>query len=100
MQSDAVVLVCGHWGAFQKKNIFTLSKFKYKSNNQHYKKRLPYIKSGDTIIMSYDSNNNILSFGKSNDDQLNSSIIHLPENKTFYWIVGHSYGNMAMTIEA
>ena len=90
--------ICGSGKQYEDKNIFILSKFEYKSNNQYYKERLPAIKSGDTIILQYDSNNNILSFFKSNDDKLNASITNLPKNKTFYWIVGHWWKAMSITI--
>ena len=91
-------LVCGAHAKYQCYNIFILSKFKYISNNNSYTQRLPPIKSGDTAELQYDSNNNVLSFFKTNDKLLNSSIINLPKNKTFYWMVGHSWGSFEITI--
>ena len=96
--SEGHCLAYGLRDRYQSKNIFTLSKFVYKSNNEYYKERLPPIQSGDTIILQYDSDKNILSFFKSNDDKLNASIINLPKNKTFYWIAGHSGDELSMTI--
>ena len=91
-------LICGRYDEYQSHNIFVLSKFKYMSNNNSYLKRLPFLKSGDIIELEYDSNNNRLSFFKSNDALLNSQIINLPKDKTFYWIVGHCYEQMSVTI--
>ena len=68
------------------------------SNNNSYFQRLPFLKCNDIIEMLYDSNNNSLSFFKSNDKLLNSTIINLPKDKTFYWIVGHRYKQMCVTI--
>ena len=98
-------LLCGH--SYQKKNIFVLSRFEYRSNNKAYSKRLPSLKTGDTIEMLYDSYNCQLSFlrcfnaheytwFKSKD--LNSTITNLPKDKIFYWMVGHSSGKMSVTI--
>ena len=70
-------------------NIFVLSKYVYKCNSGYFKDRLPPIKSEDIVKLEYDSNNNVLSY---------SSIINLPKDKTFYWMVGHSHGQMSMTI--
>ena len=91
-------LLCGFTADYQDKNIFVVTKSVYKSNNQYYKQRLPGFKTGDTIVLQYDSNNNRLSFFKSNDDKLNACITNLPKDKTFYWIVGHQYGLMEITI--
>ena len=90
-------LICGY-DDYQSKNIFVLSKFKYMSNNNSYFQRLPHYKSNDIIEMLYDSNNNSLSFFKSNDKLLNSKIVNLPKDKTFYWIVGHCLKEMSVTI--
>ena len=89
-------MICGGFDDCQSKNIFVLSKFKYMSNNS-YLKGLPFIKSGDIKVV-YDSNNNSLSFYKSNKKLLNSTIINLPKDKTFYWIVGHGVQQMSVTI--
>ena len=91
-------LICGGGNKEQAQNIFILSKFKYISQNNSYTKTLPYLRSGDTIQIEYDSNNYTLSFSKSNDKALNSKIVNLPKHKTFYWIVGHSSGSMSVTI--
>ena len=91
-------LLCGMSQKFQKNNIFIKSNVKYQSNNWYYRNRLPSIKSGDTIILQYNSNKNILSFFKLNDDALNSYIYDLPKNTTFYWFVGHYWDTMGITI--
>ena len=79
-------------------NIFIKSKFVYKSNNQFYKEGLPYIKTGDTIIIKYNSNSSILSFFKANDSKLNAQICNLPKDKTFYWFVGTFAQKFSVTI--
>ena len=79
-------------------NIFIQSKFVYQSNNKFYKDGLPYIKNGDTIIMKYDSNNNILSFYKLNDNKLNAQISNLPKDKILYWFVGRYSQQLSVTI--
>ena len=91
-------LLYGYDSIYEKNNIFKKSNFIYKSNNQYYAKSLPSIFAGDIIKLQYDSNNSTLSFYKSNDDKLDCSIINLPKDKTFYWIVGHSFGEMSVTI--
>ena len=91
-------LICGRGDDYQPHNIFVLSKFQYMSNNNSHLKRLPPYKSGDIIELQYDSNNNSLSFLKSNDLLLNSTIINLPKDKAFYWIVGHNRKEMSVTI--
>ena len=91
-------LICGGGNKYQSRNIFVLSNFKYMSNNISYLRRLPGYKSGDIIEMLYDSSSNSLTFFKSNNKLLNSKIIHLPKEKTFYWIVGHDYGQIFVTI--
>ena len=90
--------LCGTLDKYQHNNIFILNNFEYVSNNNNYKQRLPHITVGDIIILEYNSNINELSFFKSNDLLLNSKIINLPKNKTFYWMVGHKYKPMSMTI--
>ena len=44
-----------------------------------------------TVELHYDSDNNILSFFKTCDRLLDSRIVNVPQNKTFYWTVGHGY---------
>ena len=68
-------LICGCYPKYQSKNIFVLPKFQYISASNSYLQGLPSYKSGDIIEMLYDSNNNSLSFFKSNDKSLNSTII-------------------------
>ena len=84
-------LYCGNvWNDSSiKNNIFHHNNFLYKSNNENFKDRLPEFKSGDIItILSYDSNNDILSFGKENDNgKLNAQISHLPKGNTYYWFI-------------
>ena len=77
-------LYCGFSELSTKNNIFRRNNFVYKSNNEYYKDRLPPIKSSDIIILSYDSNNGILSFGKENDDgKLTAQIYNLPKGNTY-----------------
>ena len=92
------LLCCAPFGK-ENENIFVKNKFVYTSQNQFYKKQLPHIKTGDTIIMRYDSNNHILSFYKSNDLKLNAQISNLPKDKTFYWFAGRFCGEFSVTIE-
>ena len=92
-------LLCGVNKDSISSNIFRLYKFKYQSRNKNYVKRLPHLKVGDIVVLSYDSNLFTLSFTKENDNgDLNSYIENLPNNQTFYWFVGHSYKQMSMTI--
>ena len=92
-------LFCGNSEASRAKNIFRKNKFSYKSNNENYKERLPPIQTGDVVILSYDSNNGILSFGKENDNgKLNAHICNLPKMNTYYWFVGHVSGEMSVTV--
>ena len=93
-------LLCGYNDKYQSKNVFILSNASYISFNHSYNDRLPHFKAGDKVEMYYDSRNYILSFYKSNDKSLNAKVVNLPRNKTFYWMVGHSYGNMSITIES
>ena len=86
------------WGTNTQENIFIKSKFMYKSNNEYYKNELPYIKTGDRIIMKYDSNNNVLSFFKSNDVKLNAQISNLPKDQILYWFVGRFSQQLSVTI--
>ena len=86
-------LYCGWSHNGRKKNIFRKNTFVYQSKNVNYKHRLPGLQDGDTIILSYNSALNELSFNKENDnDKLSSFIKNLPKNMKFYWFVGHSYG--------
>ena len=95
-------LLCGYNELSISKNIYRKNHFVYKSNNDNYKKRLPIIKSNDVILLSYDSDNGILSFSKEeNDDQvgeLNAQISNLPIANTYYWFVGHEWGKMSLTV--
>ena len=92
-------LYCGCGDYARCKNIFRQNKFIYQSKNNNYKQRLPGWKTGDILLLSYNSALNSLSFFKENDNnRLNSFIKHLPSNQTFYWFVGHSFGEMSMTI--
>ena len=91
-------LLCGYDKYLQVTNIFIQSKFVYKSNNEYYTTALPYIRTGDTVILQYDSNKNSLSFFKTNDKKLNAQITNLPKDKTFYWFIGHCFRVMSMTI--
>ena len=80
-------------------NIFRQNNFIYSSNNENYKKRLPSLKTNDTIILQYDSDLSILSFSKDNDNgKLNSYIKNLPKDLIFYWFVGHTYGQLCVTV--
>ena len=92
-------LYCGSHEPSRSNNIFRRNNFVYKSNNENYKDRLPIFKSGDIIILSYDSNNGILSFNKENDNgKLNAPISNLPKENTYYWFVGHCALNMSLSV--
>ena len=92
-------LYCSYDDASIKNNIFRKTKFIYRSNNENYKDRLPFLKSGDIIQLSYDSNNGILSFSKANDNgKLNAQISNLPKENTYYWFVGHRCGKMSLSV--
>ena len=74
-------LYCGWVGNGRKNNIFRENNFIYQSKNGNYKKRLPGFKSGDILLLSYNSFLNELSFHKENDNgKLNSFIKNLPKN--------------------
>ena len=80
-------------------NIFRVNKFIYKSNNDNYNSSLPPLKANDTIVLSYDSNVGILSFGKTDDNgKLDAQISNLPKMKTFYWFVARGWGRVSLTI--
>ena len=92
-------LYCGYEDDGRHNNIFRQNNFVYQSKNNNYKQRLPVFKTGDILLLSYNSALNELSFGKENDNnKLNSLVKNLPCNQTFYWFVGHDYGEMSMTI--
>ena len=92
-------LRCGADAKSRSHNIFRSSHFRYKSNNENYKDKLPSIKNGDVIVLSYDSDAHTLAFSKDNDDgELNSYIHLLPKTKVFYWFVGHASGQMSMSV--
>ena len=41
----------------------------------------------------------ILSFCKENDNgKLDACIKNLPKDETFYWFVGHYYGELSLTV--
>ena len=83
-------LYCGEGHNGRKNNIFRKNNFIYQSKNGNYKSRLPGFRSGDILLLSYNSNLNELSFGKEFDNgKLNSFIKNLPKNRTFYWFVAH-----------
>ena len=91
-------IFCGFGSGAKNKNIFYKNNFLYKSNNGNYKNRLPGFKTGDILKLSYNSVLSQLSFFKENDNgNLNSSIVNLPQNRTFYWFVAH-YDNKPMSI--
>ena len=82
-----------------KTNIFYKNNFIYCSNNKNYKTRLPAIKTGDIIVLEYNSDLSILSFSKENDNgKLDSYISNLPQDLIFYWFVGHCWGEMTLTV--
>ena len=94
-------LYCGNINNSKSKsaNIFRENKFVYKSVNSNYKTRLPGWNIKDVLILKYNSNLNILSFGKENDNgKLNSYIYNLPKMKQFYWFVAHRCGFMHLTL--
>ena len=81
------------------KHIFLPKKCIYCSNNKHYQNRLPGLTTNDVVVLEYDSNLSILSFSRENDNgKLNSYIKNLPKEVTFYWLVGHAYGEMSITV--
>lgn len=72
---------------------------------------LPVYKSGDIVILSYNSDLGGLSFKlfKNNcnnsdneqnekDSLLDSYISNLPRDLTFYWFFGHAYKSMGISI--
>lgn len=98
--------VCGHtlqleyglkYQTAPNKNVFFKS-IKYISNNQFYRDGLPRLKKGDIIILEYNSYQNSLSFKFERDVKLDSKIVGLPKNKSFYWMVGHNKCMMSITI--
>ena len=92
-------LLCGWHDNSLRNNIFRSKKFIYKSNNEYNKHKLDTIRNGDIIILSYDSDEGVLSFGKENDNgQQDSQISNLPKTNTFYWFVGHSSGKLSLTV--
>ena len=108
-------LYCGGRYVGRRKNIFRRSGFKYKSRNGKYLTRLPVCKSGDVVVLIYNSDLGHLSFqlfekkknSKSFDNDsncnekvslLDSYICNLPRDLTFYWFFGHSYKQMSITI--
>ena len=73
------------------KNIFRKNNFIYQSKNDNYKNGLPGFKTGDILVLSYNSHLYQLSFKKENDNgKLNSLIKNLPKNMIFYWFFAHS----------
>ena len=91
-------LYCGYGKKGRECNIFRQNDFEYVSKNDNYKSRLPGWDRGDTIFLSYNSNDYTLSFGKLNDNKLDSLIKHLPQNQTYYCFVGHWFGKMSLTM--
>ena len=107
-------LFCGWGGPISASNIFRRSKFKYASRNGKYSSRLPFFKSGDIVVLTYNSDLGHLSFqlfkmntksgwfgGYSSNEEvslLDSYIYNLPRDGTFYWLVGHQCGQMSATI--
>ena len=92
-------LYCGFSDNSRLNNVFRRKKWLYKSRNNNYKQRLPGWKNGDIIVLSYNSDLNILSFSKENDNGLlNAFIKDLPEVKAFYWFIGHANGHMSITV--
>ena len=103
-------LFCGHGDSGRASNIFRVSGFKYKSRNDKYSDRLPVYRSGDIVVLLYNSDLGQLSFqlfkqkfgwfGNSNEEisSLDSYIYKLPRDLTFYWFVGHQYQPMSITI--
>ena len=93
-------LLCGWNDSSSKNNIFRNNNFVYSSNNEDYSDRLPVFKSGDIILLSYDSNNGILSFCKENDNgKLDAQISNLPKENTYYWFVGHHWRKMCLSVD-
>ena len=92
-------LLCGFDDNSRSNNIFRGNKFVYQSNNKNYEKRLPGLKTGDTVMLQYDSHLSTLTFSKEDSKpKLNSCIKHLPPDVTFYWFVGHWKGQIHVKI--
>ena len=89
--------------ASRKNNIFRKNKFKYVTRNHNNWERVPVWRTGDIVVMIYDSDEGELSFElypKIEDEEgnivgnkewsiLDSYICNLPRDLTFYWFVGH-----------
>ena len=106
-------LYCGSGDTGRTSNIFRVNKFKYKSRNGKYCQRLPVYKSGDIVVLIYNSDLGQLSFqlftkkeksnnNNNNDNEkvstLDSYIYNLPRDLTFYWFIGHQWERIGMTI--
>ena len=104
-------LYCGSGESGRRKNIFRRSEFKYTSRNGKHSETLPIYRSGDIVVMIYDSDVGQLSFqlfskkednGNGNENEevsiLDSYIHNLPRDLTFYWFVGHEGFPMSITI--
>ena len=95
-------LCCGNGDSGRASNIFRRNGFKYASRNDRYTQRLPAFKSGDKVVMIYNSDLRELSFELFKKNQkvslLDSYIYNLPPDLTFYWFVGHGDHQMSVTI--
>ena len=91
-------IFCGAREDYVQENIFVRNKFKYVSNNDANKDCIPRIKNKDVIILTYDSNLNILHLAKETDSSFDARLVHLPKYRTLYWFVGHYVRPLSMTI--
>ena len=116
-------LFCGYGDAQRRdKNMFRKNGFVYNSHNGKYLSKLPAYRSGDIVVLTYNSDIGQLSFKlfkkntKNNNDKndsnynnnnhgtkdelssVDSYISNLPGDLTFYWFFGHVYKSMSITI--
>ena len=90
-------LYCGVGGMTW--NEFIGCRHNYKSRNSNYIDGLPYTKENDIVILTHDSDANILSFNRENDNnKLDAYVDNLPKMQTFYWFVAHLQKPMSVTI--
>lgn len=103
-------LYCGLKDSSRNANVFAKNNFVYKSRNGMYTKRLPVYRSGDIVVLIYNSDIGELSFqlfkkrcgifldDNDNFSSLNSYIYNLPSDLTFYWFFGHASGPMSISV--
>ena len=92
-------LLCGS-SICQKDNIFYKQPIQFKSFHNKYKKGLPYLKTDDSIIFEYNSDEGYINLGRCVDSKIDmiARLCNLPQNKNFYWMVGHENDPMVVSI--